>query len=309
MQIGNTWWAEKYRPITLDEYVGNEQFIEKIKYWLSIEDIPHLILHSPQPGTGKTSAAKIIAKSLDADMMYLNASDENSVEVVRDKIKTFASSVGFNKWKIVILDEAARLTPNAQEALLNIMESFSKHTRFIFTCNAVEKLISPLKSRCSVFQIIPPTKQLIAKRIVHILKSEQVEFEKDDIVEIIHKYYPDQRSIINTCQSNTMNGRLKLDRSQLTISDYMASVVAELKSNPDPKTSFQNIRQIISDSRSRSFDDLYRYLYDNLELIFPDEKRAMAILHIAESQYRSAFVIDREIEIMALFVNLIKVLA
>ena len=309
MQIENSLWAERYRPKSLDEYVGNEPFVEKMKYWISKDDIPHIILHSPEPGTGKTSAAKIIANALDADMMYINASDENSVDVVRDKIKTFAYSTGFKRWKIIILDEAARFSPQAQEALLNIMETFSKNTRFIFTCNAVEKLVPPLKSRSSIFGIIPPTKQLIAKRVVHILKSEGVEFQKEDIAEIIHKYYPDQRSIINTCQSNTMNGKMILDKSQLIVSGYMTKILEELKSFKDAKSSFQTIRQIIADSRVRTFDDLYRFLYDNLELFVPDGKRAMAILQIAESQYRAAFAVDKEIEAMALFVNLIKILA
>jgi DNA polymerase III delta prime subunit len=309
MQIENSLWAEKYRPLSLDDYVGNESFVEKIKYWISIDDIPHIILHSPQPGTGKTSAAKIIANALDADMIYINASDENSVDVVRDKIKTFAYTMGFKRWKIIILDEAARLSPQAQEALLNIMETFSKHTRFIFTCNAVEKLVAPLKSRSSIFGIIPPTKQLIAKRIVHILKSENVEFQKEDIAEIIHKYYPDQRSIINTCQSNTMNGKMILDKAQLTESGYLDKILECLTSVKDPKQTFQDIRQIIADSRVRTFDDLYHYLYENLDKFAPDGKKATTILHIAESSYRSTFVIDKEIEVMALFVNLIRDLA
>ena len=146
----NTLWVEKYRPDTLEGYVGNEHILQKVKIYIENEDVPHLLLYG-QAGTGKTTLAKIITNQIDCDVMYINASDENSVDAVRDKIRGFASSMGFRKWKVVILDESDYLTPNAQAALRNLMETFSKTTRFILTCNYVEKVIDPIQSRCQTF--------------------------------------------------------------------------------------------------------------------------------------------------------------
>ncbi len=153
----NTLWVEAFRPDTLDGYIGNEHIIEKVRIFISNGDVPHLLFYGTA-GTGKTTLAKIIAGSVDADIMYINASDENSVDAVRDKIKRYASTVGFKRWKIIILDEADYLTPNAQAALRNLMETYSKTTRFILTCNYVEKIIDPIQSRCQTFAIMPPNK-------------------------------------------------------------------------------------------------------------------------------------------------------
>ena len=135
----HTLWVEKFRPGTLDGYVGNEHIIDKVKLYIESGDVPHLLFYG-QAGTGKTTLAKIIAGNVDADIMYVNASDENNIETVRTKIKNYASTVGFKRWKIVILDEADYMTPNGQAALRNLMETFSKTTRFILTCNYVERL-------------------------------------------------------------------------------------------------------------------------------------------------------------------------
>ena len=135
----HTLWNERYRPDTLDGYVGNESVIDKVRLYLASGDVPHLLFYG-QAGTGKTTLAKIIANGVDADVMYINASDENNVDTVRNKVKNFASTVGFRQWKIVILDEADYMTPNGQAALRNLMETFSRTTRFILTCNYVEKI-------------------------------------------------------------------------------------------------------------------------------------------------------------------------
>ena len=145
--MSHSLWVEKYRPTDLSTYVGNEHLKEKVKVYLESEDVPHLLLFG-KAGTGKTTLAKIVVNNIDCDYMYINASDENKVDDVRNKIKTFASSVGFKSLKVIILDECDYLTPNAQAALRNLMETFSKLCRFILTCNYVERIIDPIQPRC-----------------------------------------------------------------------------------------------------------------------------------------------------------------
>lgn len=305
MQIQNSLWVEKYRPKSLSDYVGNEDVIKKIKKWLDQGDVPHL-LFSGKAGTGKTTLGKIIALHLDCELLYINASDENSVDVVREKIKGFASTSSMSKWKLILLDESDYITANGQAALRQIMEAFSRHCRFILTCNYVERIIDPIQSRCIHFDIHPPSKKEVATRCVNILRSENVKFEPESIVAIVNDSYPDIRRIINSLQRNCMDGNLIIDASYRIAANYMDTVIEELSSKGDPKTKYQSIRKIIADSKVRVFDDFYRYLFDNIEKFAPDGKRAMVLLHIADSQYRSALVVDKEIELMALIVNLIK---
>ena len=164
-------WVEKYRPSSLDTYIGNEHLKDKVRIYLESEDVPHLLLYG-KAGTGKTTLAKIITNKIECDCLYINASDENNVDNVRNKIKTFASSIGFKPLKVVILDEADFLTPNAQAALRNLMETFSKHCRFILTCNYVERIIDPIQSRCQSFKVVPPSKKEVAQQLVEILDGE-----------------------------------------------------------------------------------------------------------------------------------------
>lgn len=303
--IENSLWVEKYRPNTMDGYIGNDDVKSKVSRWLADNDIPNLLL-SGKAGTGKTTLGKIIAKSLDCDLLYINASDENNVDTVREKIKGFAATYGTAKWKIIILDESDFLTQNAQAAMRQVMEAFSKHSRFILTCNYVEKIIDPIQSRCVHFQIHPPSKNDVARRCVEILNLEGVKFDTQSIVQIVNETYPDIRRTINALQRNSNNGKLELDEQSKFVANYMAKILEELKSKNDIKTMFKNIRQMIADSRVRTFDDLYRFLFDNLEEFAPEGKRAVCILQIAESQYRSSFVVDKEIEVSALFINLLK---
>ena len=169
--MSHSLWVEKYRPKDLSTYVGNEHLKEKVKVYLESEDVPHLLLFG-KAGTGKTTLAKIVVNNIDCDYMYINASDENKVDDVRNKIKTFASSVGFKSLKVIILDECDYLTPNAQAALRNLMETFSKHCRFILTCNYVERIIDPIQSRCQSYKVVPPSKKDVAQHLVDILDKE-----------------------------------------------------------------------------------------------------------------------------------------
>ena len=236
--------------------------------------------------------------------MYINASDENSVDAVRDKIKRYASTVGFKRWKIIILDEADYLTPNAQAALRNLMETYSKTTRFILTCNYVEKIIDPIQSRCQTFAITPPNKTDVAQRLVTVLNDNQVEYDVKDIAVIINSSYPDIRRAINSAQSHVVKNKLVLDKNSVAQANYMTEVLDVLKNEKNKKQSFTKIRQIIADSKVRDFTALYRFLFDNLDE-FAIGHIAPVILIIAEAQYQDAMVVDHEINAMAMFVKLL----
>ena len=236
--------------------------------------------------------------------MYINASDENNVETVREKIKNFASTIGFRQWKLIILDESDYLTPNAQAALRNLMETFSKTTRFILTCNYVEKIIDPIQSRCQVFGITPPSKKDVAVRVSSILQLEKVTFKPEDLVSIINAGYPDIRRILNSCQRQVVNGELKVDKQSLIEANYMEKVLELLKSKPDKKQLFTSVRQIIADSQVKDFTALYRFLFDHLD-DFATGHIAGVILILAEAQYQDSFVTDKEINVMSAFVKII----
>ena len=166
--IKHSLWVEKYRPTTLDTYIGNEHLKSKVKVYLESGDLPHLLLFG-KAGTGKTTLAKLLVKNINCDYLYINASDERKLEMVRDKVKNFASTIGFSDLKVIILDEADYITPASQAALRNLMETFSKHCRFILTCNYVERIIDPIQSRCQSFQIIPPDRKQVAVHMSNIL--------------------------------------------------------------------------------------------------------------------------------------------
>jgi len=296
-------WVESCRPTTLDGYIGNEGLIEKAKIWIANNELPHLLFYGTA-GTGKTTLAKILANSVDAQIMYINASDENSVDVVRDKISRFASSVGFQSWKVIILDEFDFMTPNAQAALRNLMETYSKSTRFILTCNYVEKVIDPIQSRCQTFAITPPNKKEVAQRLVTVLDAKNIAYDIKDVVAIINASYPDIRRALNSAQSCVINGRLQLDKSSTLQANYMTDVLEILRNSKDKKAAFTKIRQIIADSKVRDFTGMYTFLYHNLDE-FAVGHIGGAILIIAESQYKDASVVDKELNIMAMFVNLL----
>jgi replication factor C small subunit len=296
-------WVEAFRPSTLDGYVGNEHIIEKVKVYLENGDVPHLLFYG-SAGTGKTTLAKIIANNVDADVMYINASDENNIETVRTKIKNFASTVGFRRWKICILDEADYMTPNGQAALRNLMETFSKTTRFILTCNYVEKIIDPIQSRCQTFAIVPPSKKDVAKRIVDILTQLEIEYDNKDLVTIINSGYPDIRRVLNACQRQVVDGKLKIDAASLVQANYMTNVVSILESDKPKKDAFKDIRQLIADSKVKDFTAFYRFLFDELDN-YAKGHIASVILILAEAQYQDSFAIDKELHVMSMIVKLL----
>ena len=293
-------WVEKYRPTTLNEYVGNETIKNKIADYLEQGSIQNLLLHGVA-GTGKTTLAKLLVKNIDCDYLYINASDERGIDTIREKIQPFALSMGFNDVKIVILDEADYLTPQAQATLRHTIEACSSTTRFILTCNYLERIISPLQSRCQTFEITPPSKDEVYKKLEYILDGEGM-LDYIIPIEIINTYYPDIRKIINTTQGSIVEGQIKIDDNSLKNSQLGGLVVDALIR----KAKLSEIRQILADSGAREFDDLFKYIYDKSSTLFGD-REGEAILIIAKYQYEYTFVLEKEICVAAMLNKLLDI--
>ena len=303
--LSNTLWVEKYRPNNLDTYIGNEHLKDKVSAYLESGDLPHLLLYG-KAGTGKTTLAKILVKNIECDYLYINASDENNVETVRTKVKNFASTMGFKDYKIIILDECDYVTPNAQAALRNLMETFSKHCRFILTCNFVERIIDPIQSRCQSFQIIPPSKKEVAKHTHDILLKENVMSDMNDLKVLIDSGYPDIRRVINAAQRNVVRGKLKLDTTSIIQNDYKLKLLKILKTQ-DKKNGFKEIRQLLLDNKITDFADLFRLLYDEVDE-WGKGYVAECILIIARYELSDGQVPDKEINAMAMLIELLGVI-
>ena len=299
----NSLWVEKYRPVNLDTYIGNDFIKDKVAIYLESNDVPHLLLHG-LAGTGKTTLAKLIVKNIECDFMYINASDERGIDTIRTKIKGFASSVGFKPLKVIILDESDYLTPDAQASLRNVMETFSEHSRFILTCNYVERIIDPIQSRCQSFQVIPPDRKQVAVHLSKILDQENVSYEVNDIGLLVNGGYPDIRRVINAAQRQSANNKLVIDKQSSILNDYKVKLLDILKSNKDKKTSFTEIRQLLADSKVKDYSDAFRLLYDNIDE-YASNSKAVTIIALAEGQFQDSQVVDKEINFMATMIKLL----
>ena len=295
-------WVEKYRPIDLSTYIGNDNLKSKVKKYINDSDFPHLLLYG-KAGTGKTTLAKMLVRNIDCDHLYINASDENSIDAVRFKIRSFAASVGFKDLKVIILDESDYLTPNAQAALRNVMETFSKHCRFILTCNYVERIIDPIQSRCQPYKVVPPSKKEVAQQMVSILNQESIGYELDDVAMIVNAGYPDIRRVINSAQRQVVDGKLSIDTTSIIQNDYKIQLLGKLSS--DDK--FNDIRQLIADNSVSDYSELYRLLYDEVST-YSNGRDAECILAIAEGQYQDVNVVDKEINFMSTIIKLKKII-
>jgi replication factor C small subunit len=298
----HTLLVEKYRSKTLDEYVGNENVKLTISKYLEQNDIQNLIFYGPA-GTGKTTLAKLIVNNLNCDYLYINASDERGIETIRDKVQGFASVASFKPLKIVILDEADFLTIQAQASLRSVIETFSRSTRFILTCNFIERIIDPLQSRCQVLKIVPPSMKDVARHVANILDKEDIQWNKEALGTIVKQFYPDIRKILGTAQLSTIDNALKLDKSILVSNNYIEQVINELKTGKNWKT----IRQIITDSNINDYDELFKALYENAST-YAGGNEGMVSIILEEYQYHANFRIDKEINIMACVAKIIQML-
>ena len=295
----HTLWTELYRPTTLEGYIGNADFKDNLANWIEKNDIPHLLLCGPAGG-GKTTAAKLIVNNINCDSLYINCSDENGIDTIRDKVKSFASAASFKPQKVVVMDEADFLTINAQAALRNVIETFSLNTRFIFTCNYVERIIDPIQSRTVVFELIPPSMHDVAFKCVEILDLEEIVYTKADIVRIIKQTYPDIRKSLNLLQSSIKNGELQQSRDVINLKQTSDKIIELLSLHKIGD--FNTIRQIVADSNIRDYNELYRVLFERSDEY---SNSAVATLIIADYQYKSLMAPDKEITFCACIAKLL----
>ena len=293
-------WVERYRPQDLSTYVGNEHLKSKVERFLDDGNIPHLLLYG-RAGGGKTTLAKIIVNNTECDYLYINASDERNIDLVRDKLKTFASSIGFKPMKVVILDEADYLNVNsAQPALRNLMETFSAHCRFILTCNYVEKIIDPIQSRCQTYKIVPPSKKEVAVHAKTILEKENISFDLDDLALVVTAGYPDLRKVINELQRMSINGKLSVDKDGMIHNEFKLQFLDAIRNGE----SISTIRKMVADSNFTEYTELYRLLYDEVES-FGVEKMPEIIADISKGSYQDVLVVDKEINFIATVSNIL----
>ena len=292
-------WTEKYRPQTVEDCILPERLKEVFQQYVNQKEIPNLLL-AGGAGVGKTTIAKALCNEVGCDFMILNGSDENGVDTIRVKIKNYASSISLSGGrKVVILDEADYLTPNAQAILRNAIEEFASNCSFIFTCNYKSKIIEPLHSRCAVieFGLKNGEKQKMAsaffKRITHILDTEKVEFDEKVIAEVVKKHFPDFRRVINELQRYSKLGKIDVGILSQIGDISITQIVKHLK-----EKDFTSVRKWAA---STDIDNttFFRKLYDALYDIVKPQSIPQAVLILADYQYKQAFVADHEINLVA----------
>lgn len=299
-------WFEKYRPKTISEYIFHDPILrEKCSEWIAAKSIPHLLL-AGQPGTGKTALALLLITAMDldeSDILTINASTERGVDMIRDKIVNFAATSPMGKFKIVHLEEADRLTPEAQDAMRRFTEEKSDVVRFIMSCNHSNKIIPPLHSRFHEFTFKTIDKIDATEYIATILAKEKVKFTIQLVDKYVESCYPDIRKMVNTVQQYSINGVLREADSNSTSFDYNLSLLPLLQQGE-----IMSARKLVcANIPPDELENVYRVLYDNIELIpkFKDVTKCdEAIFAIADHLYRHTFVADPEINLAALFIRL-----
>lgn len=297
-------WVEKYRPKTIDGYVFRDSHQkEQIQSWIQQESIPHL-LFSGNAGIGKTTLAKILLNELDIndlDVLEINASRTNSVEDVRDKIVNFVQMIPFGNFKVVLLDEADYLSPNAQAALRGVMEEYHTTSRFILTCNYPNRIIPALHSRCQGFHIERTDITEFTARVATILVDEKIDFELDTLDTFVKATYPDLRKCINTVQMNSLSGVLHTpEKGDTGKQDYKIEMVELFK-----KGKISEARKLVcGQARPEEMEEIFRWLYDNVEIFGDDAQQEKAILIIKQGLVDHTLVSDPEINLSATLIRL-----
>jgi replication factor C small subunit len=301
-------WVEKYRPRDDDGYVfRDEAQREQVKQWIKERSVPHL-LFSGAAGIGKTTLAKILINALGVDtydVLEINASRENNVDNVRNNITSFVSTMPFGQFKIVLLDEADFLSPNAQAALRGVMEEFSQTARFILTCNYPHRIIPALHSRCQGFHIEKVDHTEFTARAATVLVTEGIEFDLDVLDSYVKATYPDLRKCLNLLQMNSVDNKLKSpSESNAGTADYKLAMVDLFKAGK-----IREARTLLcSQARPEEMEEIFRWMYDNLELFAKtEEQKDEAIVAIRKGAANASLVADQEINLSATFTELIQI--
>lgn len=292
-------YVEKYRPTKLEDIILTDELKVKFKEYLDQKYIPHILLNGP-PGIGKTTIAKILAKGVTEDFMFVCASDHNSVEDIRGKVKGFCATMGFSQFKIVILDECDAISLNGQMMLRNLMEEFHETCRFILTCNLGERVLDAIKSRSQSFDLEAPDMKSVAMRCYEIIKNENIKCEnKDDIKMLVKRFYPDIRKVINNLQKMVVNGEFKFGQSK-SIED---------QDNLIESVKVGNIKKITKDLLGPGCDyvSLYRALFDRAEEISPNQKIEVMLI-VGDYHKYHAMVIDPQIHFKTCLLNIAKLI-
>ena len=297
-------WVEKYRPKTVDGYVFRDDHQRKqINTWIKDKSIPHLLL-SGAAGIGKTTLAKILINEIgieDYDVLEINASRTNSVEDVRDKITNFVQMIPFGPFKVVLLDEADYLSPNAQAALRGVMEEYHATSRFILTCNYPNRIIPAIHSRCQGFHVERTDQTEFTARVATILVEENVEFDLDTLDMYVKVAYPDLRKCIQLVQQNSTEGNLEApNNGDAGEAEWKFDMVALFKAGK-----INEARKLLCGKlRAEEMVEVYTWLYTNIEVFGDEEKQNKAILIIKDGLKDNTLVIDAEINLAATLVKL-----
>ena len=298
-------WTEKYRPKKVGDYVFRDDAQRRqVNSWIKEGSIPHLLL-SGAAGIGKTTLAKVLCNELnieDYDVLEINASRDNNVETVRDKIINFVQMIPFGPFKVVLLDEADYLTPNAQAILRGVMETYSNHSRFILTCNYPNRIIPALHSRCQGFHVDKTDQTEFTARVATILVDENVDFDLDVLDTYVKLTYPDLRKCINMVQQNVNSGKLLTPSAgEEGVSDYKIEMVDLFK-----KGKIKEARTLLCGrARPEEMGDIFRWMYDNLDLFGQtEEQKDAALLIIKQGLVDHTIIADPEINLAAVLVKL-----